>query len=122
MFGCHLSSSLEAEGSSSRLTATGILIFIKIMTGFMWEVNVGIVKGLNVEQYVFVPIVSGQIRLGLKDSDLWSPARTTLGRAKGRWSEGSRGSVPFAGAVLFTSNSPCRNVRVCLQPVLWQGR
>lgn len=45
MFGCNLLSLLLQESLSSTLTAIGILIFIKIMTEFLWEVNVHIIKG-----------------------------------------------------------------------------
>lgn len=114
MFGCNLLSLLLQESLSSTLTAIGILIFIKIMTEFLWEVNVHIIKGLNIEQCLFIPLVSGQIRLGLEDSDGWNPARTVLGRGKIWWSEGSGESSPFAGALLFTSDSPCRNISYIL--------
>ena len=82
MFGCNLLSLQPQESLSSRLTAIEILIFIKIMTEFLWEGNVGIIKGVNIEQCLFIPLVSGQIRLGLEDSDGWNPARTTLGTGK----------------------------------------
>lgn len=122
MFDWNLLSLLLQGSLSSRLTAIGILIFIKIMTELLWEVNGGIIKGLNVEQCLFILLFSGEIRLGLEDSDGWSPARTTLGRGTIRWSEGSGESGSFAGALLFTSDSPCRNVSyVLLQPVLNQS-
>lgn len=63
----------------------------------------------------------GQIRLGLEDSDGWNPARSTVGRGKMRPSERWR-VCPFAGALLFTGDRPCRDTRaVLLQPVLNQS-
>lgn len=57
MFGCNLMSLLHQGSLSCRLTAIEMLIFIKIMTDFLWEVNVGIIKGPNAEQRPFIPLV-----------------------------------------------------------------
>lgn len=57
VFGCNLMSPLHPGSLSRRLTAIEMLIFIKIMTDFLWEVNVGIIKGPNAEQHLLIPLV-----------------------------------------------------------------
>lgn len=55
----------------------------------------GIIRRLDIEQCLLKPLMPGQIRLGLEDSDGWNPARSTVGRGKMRPSERCGESVPL---------------------------
>lgn len=49
----------------------------------------------RLEQCPFIPLMSGQTRPGLEDSDGWNPARATVSRGTMRPSEGCGEPVPL---------------------------
>lgn len=76
------------------------------------QVNAGIIKGLNVEQCLFIPLVSGKIRLG------WKTVMDGI-QQDPLWAEEKQDALEIWPFHRFTRDSLCRNGSyVLLQPIL----
>lgn len=87
------------------------------------QVNAGVIKGLNVEQCLFIPLVSGQIRLG------WKTVMDGI-QQDPLWSEGKQDDLKSLESLALSqvhqrqSVPKCQlcPIAACPQPHPWQGR
>lgn len=126
VFGCNLLSLLLWENLNCRLNAIAKWFSIRILTEFYGKL-------------IWHYLETGCWTMSLHTPDVWTD-KAWAGRqwwmesCKRHCGQGETETVwrvwracPFAGALLFTSDRPCRNTSdVLLQPVLnqswWQGR